>query len=239
MFATAVSASVAPRLRGRLPLAAGALPRDRGAPVRVPVPGVAALHLRSRGGVLPATVTWPATADGRPPALVVFFADVARPDRFTSALAECAVVLTVVVHATPYDAATTAFDDASAVLGWSADHAGELDADPDRLVVAGHAGGAALAAAVALHARDQWWPAVAGQLLIEPDLDAWPASVPYASSLRETPLDGAPPATVVTGRRDDGAFLAERLRTAGVAVDELIAGADAPPDLGRTLRALV
>jgi acetyl esterase len=148
-------------------------------------------------------------------------------------------VLTAVVRPNPYDAATTAFDDASAVLGWAADHAGELDADPDRLIVAGHGGGAALAAAVALHARDQWWPAIARQLLIHADLDAWQASVPYASSLRDTQLEGAPPATVVTGRGDDGACFAERLRAAGVAVDELAGGDDALPELARTVRALV
>ena len=136
------------------------------------------------------------------------------------------MVLAADVRSTPFDLASTAFDDASAVLGWAADHASELDADPDRLVVAGDGAGAALAAAVTLHARDQWWPAILRQVLIHPDIGAWSASVPYASSLRDAPLEGAAPATVVGGRADDGACLAARLRDAGVDVEEL-AGADA------------
>jgi acetyl esterase len=209
---------------------------------RLSVPRVAELHLRSRGGVLSATVAWPAPAD-RPPALLVFFPDADRPDVFSAALSREAgvVVLTAAVRSSPYDLDATAFDDASAVLGWAADHADELDADPDRLVVAGDGGGAALAAAVTLHARDQWWPAIARQVLIHPDLDAWHASVPYASSLRAAPLEGAAPATVVSGARagDDGRCLAARLSEAGVEVEELPhAGAADAELLGRLVRTL-
>jgi acetyl esterase/lipase len=192
---------------------------------RLSVPRVAALHLRSRTGVLPATVAWPAPAE-RPPGLLVFFPDAEQPDVISASLSPATgmVVLTAAVRATPYDLASTAFDDASAVLGCAADHADELDADPERLVVAGHGGGAALAAAVTLHARDQWWPAISRQVLIHPDLDAWQASVPYASSLRAAPLEGAAPATVVSGLRagDDGRCLAARLCEAGVEVEELL-----------------
>jgi acetyl esterase/lipase len=210
---------------------------------RLSVPRTAELRLRSRAGVLPATVAWPAPAE-RPPALLVFFPDAALPDVFSAALSRAAgvVVLTAAVRAAPYDLSSTAFDDASAVLGWAADHADELDADPERLVVAGHGGGAALAAAVTLHARDQWWPAIARQLLIHPDLDAWQESVPYASSLRAAPLEGAAPATVVSGVRagDDGRCLAARLCEAGVEVEELAhdgtADAELVGRLARTLR---
>jgi acetyl esterase len=189
---------------------------------RLSVPRVAELHLRSRAGSLPATVAWPAAAD-RPPALVVFFPGDDGADAFSATLSRRAgvVVLTAAVRPSPYDLDATAFDHASAVLGWAADHAEELDADPDRLVVAGHGGGAALAAAVTLHARDEWWPAISRQLLIQPDLDAWRASVPYASSLRAAPLEGTAPATVVSGERDDGRHLAARLSEAGVEVEEL------------------
>lgn len=209
---------------------------------RLSVPRVAELHLRSRARALPATVAWPAPAD-RPPALLVFFPDAERPDVFSAALSREAgvVVLTAAVRSTPFDLGTTAFDDASAVLGWAADHADELDADPGRLVVAGHGGGAALAAAVTLHARDQWWPAISRQLLIQPDLDAWQASVPYASSLRAAPLEGAAPATVVSGVRagDDGRCLAGRLSEAGVEVEELVHDGGADTDLlGRLARTL-
>jgi hypothetical protein len=206
---------------------------------RLSLPRVAALHLRGRAGVLPATVAWPAPAE-QAPALLVFFPDATQPDVFSAALARTAgvVVLTAAVRSSPYDLAATAFDDAAAVLGWAADHADELDADPARLVVAGHGGGAALAAAVTLHARDEWWPAISRQVLIRPDLDAWQASVPYASTLRHAPLDGAAPATVVSGAGpgDDGRCLAGRLSEAGVEVEALPDDEELLERLARTLR---
>jgi acetyl esterase/lipase len=207
---------------------------------RLHVPRLAQLHLRGRNGTLPATVSWPAPSD-RAPALLIFFPDPARESApLVRALSRLAgvVVLTADVRSTPLDVASSAFEDASAVLGWAADHAEELDADPGRLVVAGDGAGAALAAAVALHARDEWWPAISRQVLIHPDLDAWRASVPYASSLREAALDGSAPATIVTGGDDHGACLAARLRDAGVAVDELHDVDPAVPELARTLRDL-
>jgi acetyl esterase/lipase len=201
---------------GRMPVTAP--------PARLMVPRVAALQLRSRTGVLAVDVAWPAPAE-QAPALLIFFPDATQPDRFSDALARAAgaVALTATLRSAPYDLASTVLDDASVVLGWAADHADELDADPERLIVAGHGGGAALAAAVALHARDAWWPAISRQVLIHPDLDAWEASVPHASTLREAPLAGAAPATVVTGAGtdDDGRCLAARLSAAGVEVEEL------------------
>jgi len=212
---------------------------------RLSVPRVAELQLRGRTGVLRASVAWPVPAE-RPPALLVYFPHSARDaGQLARALSRLAgvVVLTAEVRSAASDFASTAFDDASATLGWAADHAEELDADPDRLLVAGYGAGAALAAAVTLHARDQWWPAVARQVLIHPDLDAWSASVPYASSLRVASLAGAAPATVVSGRDDDGACLAGRLRDAAVEVEELrhdgAADAELLAGLARTLRGRV
>jgi acetyl esterase len=200
---------------------------DRPPPPACPHPQlerVAALRLRSRTGALQARVAWPAPADV-PPALLVFFPD---PGRDASSLcrALCRLAGVVLLSAPPRfgpaEPASTAFADAAEVLGWAADHAEELDADPARLLVGGQAAGAALAAAVALHARDQWWPAIGRQVLIHPQLDAWRPSVPYASSLRTASVAGAPPATVVSGARGDGGrAFAARLRDAGVDVEEL------------------
>ena len=156
----------------------------------------------------------------------MFFPD---PERDASSLCRAlcrlagVVVLSAPPRSGPAEPASTAFDDAASVLGWAADHAEELDADPGRIVVGGEGSGAALAAAVTLHARDEWWPAVGRQVLIHPELDAWQASVPYASSLRTAPVEGAPPATVVSGGgpADGGPALAGRLRAAGVEVEEL------------------
>ncbi len=79
-------------------------------------------------------------------------------------------------------------DDAAAMVGWAADHAGELGADAARLVLAGEASGAALVTAVARHASDNGWPPIAHQLLIDPAPGA--------------PTSGAAPATVVTVSSD-------------------------------------
>jgi acetyl esterase len=205
---------------------------------------VAELRLRSRTGPLQARVAWPAPTD-RPPALLVFFPDPARDaDSLCRALCRLAgvVVLAATPRSGPAEPASSAFDDAAAVLGWAADHAEELDADPGRLIVGGERAGAALAAAVTLHARDQWWPAIARQLLIHPELDAWRASVPYASSLRTAPVAGSAPATVVWGSPlgDGGRAFAGRLRESGVDVEELqhddVASAALLAGVARSLR---
>jgi acetyl esterase/lipase len=62
-------------------------------------------------------------------------------------------------------------EDCYAGLAWTADHAGELGIDPDRIVVAGGSAGGGLAAAVALLARDRGGPALLAQLLMCPMLD--------------------------------------------------------------------
>jgi alpha/beta hydrolase fold len=99
---------------------------------------------------------------------------------------------------------TAALDVATIAVEWVGDHAGLLGADPERLIVAG--GG--LAAAAALHARDEGWPPLARQLLFGPERSAWPAA--------DASLAGAAPATVV-----DAPQYASRLRGAGVEVQEL------------------
>ena len=59
-------------------------------------------------------------------------------------------------------------EDCYAALEWAADAAPALDADSDRLVVAGDSAGGNLAAATALLARDQGGPDIAYQLLVYP-----------------------------------------------------------------------
>ena len=56
-------------------------------------------------------------------------------------------------------------DDCWAATRWAAGHAGELNADPTRLAVAGDSAGANLAAGVCLRARDAGTPRIAAQLL--------------------------------------------------------------------------
>ncbi|MFE2043538.1 alpha/beta hydrolase [Streptomyces sp. NPDC059477] len=68
----------------------------------------------------------------------------------------------------PYPAA---FDDCYATLTWVADQADALGVDPARLAVGGHSAGAALAAGVALAARDREGPQIAFLYLGYPVLD--------------------------------------------------------------------
>lgn len=145
------------------------------------------LTLRGADGRLRVRVRWPAAGDR--PGLVVLVADAERvAEIFTRA---GAIVLV---------ASCVTLGDAAAALEWAADHAGELGADPRWLMVAG----GAVAAALALHARDQGWPSLARQVLIGPDLAG------AASSLA-----GVAPAIVLDDRR-----YAVRLREAGVEVEE-------------------
>ena len=183
----------------------------------------AELQLRGGAGPLRARVTWPDLTDARrAPALIVLLAqgNPARAEALTRALSEhAAVVVLLLNHG-------TAADGLSAVE-WAADHAGELDADPARLVVAGEHAGGARAAALALYARDNRWPVIGRQVLIHPHFDVRPASVA-----------GVAPATVVTSASGDGRRYATQLRAAGVAVEVLRCRAATLPldDLARSLR---
>ncbi len=106
-----------------------------------------------------------------------------------------------------------------ATLGWAAEHAREFGAHPDQLVVGGQFGGAAMAARLAVDARDCGWPAVCRQVLVRPSFSD---SCPVPSEVA-----GTPPATIVTtgSRRDDGSRYAAALRDAGVEVRELVSDA--------------
>jgi len=163
---------------------------------------MAELQLRGRAGTLQGRVCWP----GRAPAgLLVFCA----PDtgwRQELSAATGLVVLSV----------TGGLDEAATAAEWAAEHTASLDADPAKLLIGGSGAGGPLAAAVALAAVRDGWPAFRRQILI----CAHPVRpMPSAGSLR-----GLAPATVVTVDRDpggDGGEYAALLRSAGVAVEEL------------------
>ncbi|MDL4771959.1 MULTISPECIES: alpha/beta hydrolase [Thermomonosporaceae] len=63
------------------------------------------------------------------------------------------------------------FDDCYAVTCWTHRHAAEFGGDPARIAVGGGSAGGALAAGVALRARDEDGPPLAFQLLLYPVLD--------------------------------------------------------------------
>ncbi|MGC4941681.1 alpha/beta hydrolase [Kribbella sp. DT2] len=137
-------------------------------------------------------------------------------------------MISVAYRLAPENPFPAAFDDAYAVLHWTAEHAAELGIDPGRIAVGGHSAGAGIAAGVALRARDEQGPAIRFQLLNQPSLDdrqeTWSAqnftdtpwfnraratsawghyldgtpATPYAAPARATDLSGLPPAYVAS-----------------------------------------
>jgi acetyl esterase/lipase len=196
-------------------------------PFGPPVPRVADLQLRGSTSRLATRVYWPAPCpDGaaghvRRTALLVLVdgvGDAAGPEPdHADALARnlctaVGVVVLALAHPLGADRAA-ALRDAGTALGWAADHAAELGADPRRLIVAGAGSGAELAAAVAREAHEQGWPEIVRQVLLCPAADA---GGPDGS------LAGVAPATVVTlSGGADGPSYGTWLRRAGVRVDEL------------------
>lgn len=79
-----------------------------------------------------------------------------------------AVVVAVDYRLAPENRHPAALEDVHTVAQWVADHAGEIGADPARLVLAGDSAGGNLAACAALMARDRGSPAVRAQLLMYP-----------------------------------------------------------------------
>ncbi|MFJ8584759.1 alpha/beta hydrolase [Streptomyces sp. NPDC093595] len=143
-----------------------------------------------------------------------------------------AVVISVDYRRSPEHPFPAAFDDAYAVLEWTAGHAADLGIDPERIAVGGHSAGAGLAAAVSLRARDEQGPPIRFQLLNQPGLDdrqeTWSQrtftdtpwhdrdtltavwryylgsrpATPYAAPARATDLSGLPPAYIATAEFD-------------------------------------
>ena len=81
------------------------------------------------------------------------------------------VVVSVDYRLAPQHPFPAAIDDCYAALLWTASMVEHLDIDATRLGVGGPSAGGALAAAVALMARDRGGPALAFQLLVYPCLD--------------------------------------------------------------------
>ncbi|HEY5822279.1 MAG TPA: alpha/beta hydrolase [Propionibacteriaceae bacterium] len=82
-----------------------------------------------------------------------------------------AVIVSVDYRLAPEHPFPTGLEDAYAALVWVVEHAVELGIDPARVSVGGFSAGGALAAAVAILARDRGGPAVVLQALESPILD--------------------------------------------------------------------
>lgn len=81
------------------------------------------------------------------------------------------VVVSVDYRLAPEARFPAAPEDCFSATQWCADHASELDGDPERLIVAGDSAGGCLAAVVAQIARDRRGPKIAHQLLMYPVTD--------------------------------------------------------------------
>ncbi|AZG45969.1 alpha/beta hydrolase [Gordonia insulae] len=114
-------------------------------------------------------------------ALVVFahgggfvFCDLDTHDDLCRSMARTtgAVVVSVDYRRAPEHPWPAAAIDVHSVAVWAADHAEELGADPDRLVVAGDSAGGNLAAVATILARDSGGPRIRGQVLLYPVIAA-------------------------------------------------------------------
>ncbi|MFJ9367271.1 alpha/beta hydrolase [Nocardia sp. NPDC101769] len=81
------------------------------------------------------------------------------------------VVVSVGYRLAPEHPYPAPVEDCYAGLTWAVEHAGELDIDPERLIIFGSSAGGGLAAATALLARDRNGPRLIHQILQAPMLD--------------------------------------------------------------------
>jgi hypothetical protein len=148
--------------------------RKLGGVISSPPQRVADLRLRSSSGPMRTRVWWPASQEpGVSTGLLLFFVDAALGEQ--EWLRELATAAQVVVVAAPCDRDPASLivarlRDGMAALEWAAEHAGQLEAVPDRLFVGGIRLGAALANAAAAEAANGEWPRITRQLLIPLDV---------------------------------------------------------------------
>jgi acetyl esterase len=118
--------------------------------------------------------------------------------------AQC-VVMSVDYRLAPEHKFPAATDDCLYATRWASQHASEMRADPDRIVVAGDSAGANLAAVTAMRIRDEGGPSLEN---------------PFAAPLRASILTHLPPTMLITAEydplRDEGERYGRRLQDAGV-----------------------
>lgn len=156
--------------------------RARLQPVADPeeVGSIRSFEVDGPAGAVPVRIYTPAGSAPGPRPVVVFahgggfvFCDLDTHDGICRAMTNGlgAVVISVDYRLAPEHPAPAALEDVYATLGWAHANAAELEADPDRIVVAGDSAGGNLAATVALAARDRGGPPIAAQALLYPVID--------------------------------------------------------------------
>lgn len=103
------------------------------------------------------------------------------------AAASAATVVAVDYRLAPECPPPAQFDDAYAATQWVSRNARRLRVDPGRLGVIGDSAGGALAAGVALAARDRGGPPIRAQVLLYPGLDR-DMTAPSVTSLADAPM---------------------------------------------------
>ncbi|OBI32910.1 alpha/beta hydrolase [Mycobacterium sp. E2238] len=103
------------------------------------------------------------------------------------AAASAATVVAVGYRLAPEWPPPAQFDDAYAATHWVSRNARELRVDPERLGVIGDSAGGALAAGVALAARDRGGPPIRTQVLLYPGLDR-DMTAPSVTALADAPM---------------------------------------------------
>lgn len=125
-----------------------------------PTPRTAAIQLRGGDGPAWARLYWPPnTVGSTDPPLLVFLPGDTGPDEHDARCRQlCLSRGQVILTPRPSSPRQEALAEARAMVEWAADHAGELDADPSNLLIAGTGRGAELAAEVVRLAADEGWP---------------------------------------------------------------------------------
>ena len=174
----------------------------------------AGLTLRIGGRRLNGRVYWPDGNDAQAGSALMFvpaLTEAADSDPLCRLLCSAVAAITLAI---PSPRATDA-DYELAALGWAVEHAAELGAHPEQVMVAGEGAGGARAARLAIRARDTGWPHLRRQILVYPTFTQT-CPMPFL-------LTGVVPATVISSdtRIDDGTTYAARLRASGIEVDVL------------------
>jgi acetyl esterase/lipase len=180
----------------------------------------AELTLRFGADRLPGRVHWPspiARSVDAPLVLLIADEDLGAAAAFAASL--CAAASAVVLSISALRGTRTFRRSADGVvvqaLAWVTDHAADLGGDPQLMAVAGSGKGGASAARLATAARDEGWPRLRRQLLVNPlfgPADPMP-----------TDVTGVAPASIATARgaNHEGPRYAELLRAAGIDVEEI------------------
>jgi alpha/beta hydrolase fold len=174
----------------------------------------AGLTLRIGGRRLNGRVYWPEGSDATGGSALVFvpaLAEAGDSDPLCRLL--CSAAVTVVI--TVPGPRGTDDDYELAALEWAVEHAADLGAQSEQLIVAGEGTGGAHAAGLAIRARDSGWPRLRRQILVYPSFTQT-CPMPFL-------LTGVAPATVISSdkRTDDGSTYATRLRASDIEVDVL------------------